>query len=784
MTILVIVESPAKAKTIQKFLGKEYAVAATYGHIRDLPSKDGSVDPNEQFAMRYEISSDSTKHVAELTKAAKGADLLLLATDPDREGEAISWHVLETLGSHKEIAKIPCKRVVFHEITKKAILEAVAHPRDIDMNLVNAQQARRALDYLVGFNLSPLLWKKVRRGLSAGRVQSVALRLICERENEIRAFKTREYWSLTAEVARQADPNEARPFRARLVAAEGKKLNRFDIQNETRAQQLLQAVENQPLFVAGIEKKRLTRNPAPPFITSTLQQEASRKLGFSARQTMMVAQKLYEGVEITAPDGSQETVGLITYMRTDSVQLSNEAVQIMRQLIKERYGPDHLPKSARKYKSSAKNAQEAHEAIRPTDPTLIPERLRKSLDRDGFRLYELIWKRTVACQMASAQIDQVAATLSVGTPDLKATYLFRATGSSIAFPGFMDVYSEGVDATPEQERNEDESDTMLPPLESGDPIHMRAITPQQHFTEPPPRYTEASLVKILESYGIGRPSTYAPTMSTLQERGYVKLDQRKFFPEDVGEVVNRFLVEHFEKYVDYHFTAHLEDDLDAVSRGEQAWIPLLDTFWTPFKNQITDKESTTKRSDITTEATDQKCPECEQPLFIKLGRFGRFLACSNYPECRFTQNLKKEGEEEKVAAPPEVSDQNCDKCAKPMLIKEGRFGKYLACSGYPDCRNIQPLDKPVDTGVQCPMCKKGTFLEKKSRRGKIFYSCSGYPKCKNAIWNKPLSLPCPGCGAPFITEKTTKRYGVEHLCATEGCNYREKQPAPPDPEES
>ncbi|MBF0628870.1 MAG: type I DNA topoisomerase [Magnetococcales bacterium] len=780
MTTLVIVESPAKAKTIQKFLGKDYAVAATYGHIRDLPSKDGSVDPEQQFAMRYEVSADSVKHVTELTKAAKGAELLLLATDPDREGEAISWHVLETLQSKKEIADIPCKRVVFHEITKKAILDAVANPRDIDMNLVNAQQARRALDYLVGFNLSPLLWKKVRRGLSAGRVQSVALRLICERENEIRAFKTREYWSITAEVVRADQQRDARSFLARLVTAEGKKLNRFDIHDEAKATQFLRAIENQSLHIAAIDKKRVARNPSPPFITSTLQQEASRKLGFSARQTMMVAQKLYEGVEITTPDGTQETVGLITYMRTDSVQLANEAVHALRELIQTRYGADHLPKTPRKYKSSAKNAQEAHEAIRPTDPTLVPERLRKHLDKDGFRLYELIWKRTIACQMASAQIDQVAATLSVGRNDPKAPFLLRANGSSVAFSGFMEVYSESQDATPEQERNEDETDTMLPPLEVGDGLTATAITPQQHFTEPPPRYTEASLVKILESYGIGRPSTYAPTMSTLQERGYVKLDQRKFFPEDVGEVVNRFLVEHFEKYVDYHFTAHLEDDLDAVSRGEREWVPLLDSFWTPFKSQIDEKESTTKRSDITTEATDQACPECSKPLFIKLGRFGRFLACSNYPECKFTQNIKKEGEEEKPVAPPELSDQLCEKCSKPMLIKEGRFGKYLACSGYPDCRNIQPLAKPLDTGVECPLCKKGTFLEKKSRYGKIFYSCSTYPKCKNAVWNKPLAnIPCPKCGAPFVTEKITKRYGVEHLCAVEGCDYREKQPTDP-----
>ncbi|MBF0296615.1 MAG: type I DNA topoisomerase [Magnetococcales bacterium] len=779
MTRLVIVESPAKAKTITKFLGKEYAVLATYGHIRDLPSKAGSVDTENRFSMRYEVSSDSTKHVAELAKAAKGAEMLLLATDPDREGEAISWHVLETLRAKKELAHIPVKRVVFHEITKKAILDAVSHPRDIDMNLVNAQQTRRALDYLVGFNLSPLLWKKVRRGLSAGRVQSVALRLICERENEIREFKTQEYWSITADLIRDDASTGRRSFQARMTHAQGRKLDRFDIHDETRARQLESEVQGQPMYVTGLEKKQVTRNPSPPFITSTLQQEASRKLGFSARQTMITAQRLYEGVEITLPDGTQETIGLITYMRTDSVQLAAEAVHALRDLIKTRYGADHLPKAPRTYKSSAKNAQEAHEAIRPTDPTLLPEKLRKNLDRDGLRLYELIWKRTMACQMASARIDQVAATLAVGKKDPKAPYLFRATGSSVAFSGFMEVYSEGKDATPEQERNEDETDAMLPPLEEGNLLRTERVETHQHFTEPPPRFTEASLVKILESYGIGRPSTYAPTMSTLQERGYVKLEQRKFVPEDVGEVVNRYLVEHFNKYVDYHFTAHMEDDLDAISRGEMEWIPLLDAFWQPFQSQVQDKESTTKRSDFTTEATDQSCPECSQPLNIKLGRFGRFLACSNYPECRFTRNLKKEGEEEKPVPEPEVSDQACDKCQKPMLIKEGRFGKYLACSGYPECRNIQPLEKPKDTGVQCPLCGKGTFLEKKSRRGKVFFSCSNYPKCKNALWNKPLpGTSCPQCHAPFLTEKVTKRFGTEHLCAAENCGFKEKQSAP------
>ena len=778
MSTLVIVESPAKAKTIEKFLGKEYQVVATYGHIRDLPSKKGSVDTENGFRMVYDISKQATKHVSALASAAKGSEMLLLATDPDREGEAISWHVLEVLRQKKGLSAIPAKRVVFHEITKRAIQEAVANARDVDMDMVNAQQARRALDYLVGFNLSPLLWKKVRPGLSAGRVQSVALRLVCERESEILAFKTREYWSIQAQVIKKKVKGEkaSQPFTARLVIAEGKKLGKFDIPHEARASELVAALQDQPLHLVKLEKKQTRRNPSPPFITSTLQQEASRKLGFSAKKTMSVAQRLYEGVELPSSVEGQtgEVEGLISYMRTDSVNLGAEALEGLREQIDLRYGKKFLPSKARTFKSSAKNAQEAHEAIRPTDPARTPEKLKAVLPRDQFVLYELIWKRTMACQMSAARIDKVVATLSVAEPEITAPFQLRANGSSIAFSGFMEVYSEGLDEVSLQDRNDDESNTMLPPLEEGEELSTRQIEPNQHFTEPPPRFTEATLVKALESYGIGRPSTYAPTMSTLQDRGYVRLEQKKFFPEDVGMVVNKFLVEHFRNYVDYHFTAHLEDDLDAVSRGEKSWIPLMDTFWKPFHQQVGEKEKTTNRADITSEATDETCPECSKPLLNKLGRFGRFLACSNYPECRYTRNIKKEGEEEKPVAEPVMSDELCEKCGKNMLIKEGRYGKYYACSGYPECRNNQPLEKPKDTGIACPACGKGSFLEKKSRRGKIFYSCSTYPKCKNALWNKPIGEPCPLCQAPFITQKTTKRAGTERLCVREECTYKER----------
>lgn len=773
MTTLVVVESPAKAKTINKFLGRGYKVVASYGHIRDLPSKNGSVDVENDFEMSYEIQKGSSKHVDALAKAAKAADAILLATDPDREGEAISWHVQEILKKKKILKDKEVKRVVFHEITKRAIQEAIDHARDVDMNMVNAQQARRALDYLVGFNLSPLLWKKVRRGLSAGRVQSVALRLACEREEEIRAFKAQEYWSILVDAAKGGDGS---PFQARLHTADGKKLGKFDIPNEARAKELTDAITGQPLFVTGVEKKQVGRNPAPPFITSTLQMEASRKLGFSAKKTMAMAQRLYEGQKIPLPDGSIEEVGLITYMRTDSVNLANEAIDALRGLIGERYGEKFLPAKPRRYKSSAKNAQEAHEAVRPVNPAITPQSLKQALDKDLYRLYELVWKRTVACQMAGAKIDKVAATISVGVNDPKAPLRLRATGQSIAFQGFLKVYDEGRDEVSLQDRNEDEADKMLPDLAVGDDLKQLGVEPKQHFTEPPPRYTEATLVKALESFGIGRPSTYAPTMTTLQDRKYLKLEKKKFFTEDVGEVVNKFLTAHFAKYVDYNFTAELEDDLDAVSRGEKPWTPLLSDFWKPFIELVEDKEKNTKRSDITSEETDEKCPECESPLVIKLGRYGRFKACTGYPECRYTAQIPKNGEAaepEKEKAEPVYSDQKCEKCGEPFLIKDGKYGKYLACSGYPKCRNIQPLEKPKDMGVKCPECGKGSVLEKKSRRGKIFYSCSTYPKCKKAFWDPPVNKPCPKCNAPFLTEKTTKKRGVEHICVTGECDFKE-----------
>lgn len=562
---LVIVESPAKAKTIKKYLGKDFEVLASYGHVRDLIPKEGAVDPKHGFAMKYQVIEKNNRHVNAIAKALKKANFLFLATDPDREGEAISWHLLELLKEQGALEDKPVKRVVFHEITRQAVSEAIAHPRDISVDLVNAQQARRALDYLVGFNLSPLLWKKIRRGLSAGRVQSPALRLICEREKEIEEFKKREYWTLEADS--EADQVA---FVAKLTHLEGKKLEQFSIENKDQAQslveQLTRAAENK-LHVLKVERKQRRRNPASPFITSTLQQEASRKLGYTTKRTMTIAQQLYEGIEI-----GTESVGLITYMRTDSVNLAHEAMDELRNFIVERFGKTNLPAEPRVFKTRAKNAQEAHEAVRPTSVYRIPEGLESYLKPEQFKLYQLIWNRTVACQMIHATINTVAVDLDVQRPVIKGVIskgsgnLFRATGATIVDPGFMAVYQEGQDEVKEEEQR------TLPLMKEGDIVKLLQIRPEQHFTEPPPRYTEASLVRILEEFGIGRPSTYAAIISTLQQRNYAVLENKRFQPTDVGRVVNRFLTEHFNPYVDYDFTARLEDNLDAISRAEKDWI--------------------------------------------------------------------------------------------------------------------------------------------------------------------------------------------------------------------
>ena len=751
---LVIVESPAKAKTIEKFLGANYRVLASFGHVRALPSKQGSVDIANDFEPKYHVLPESKKHIDAIKKELKGADRLLLATDPDREGEAISWHLLAALGLDKK-PKIPIQRVVFHEITKDAIIHAVQHPRDIAIDLVDAQQARSILDYLVGFNLSPFLWKKIRYGLSAGRVQSVALRLVCEREKEIQAFVDQEYWTIATRLEKQG----GQTLKAGLVAVDGKKLGKFDIPDQKSADALKNAIAQGKAQVATVTRKEMKRNPAPPFTTSTLQQEASRKLGFSAKKTMSTAQKLYEGVAI----GEGGTVGLITYMRTDSVNLSAQALKDAHDLISVAYGKEYALAKPRFYKNKSKNAQEAHEAIRPTYLDKTPAELKKYLTPDLFKLYELIWKRTVACQMAEALLDQTSVDISV-SGEKKDSFTLRATGSVIRFPGFMKLYIEGVDD------EDEEKEGTLPALDEGETLKLLEVLPEQHFTQPPPRYTEATLVKTLEEYGIGRPSTYASTLNTLVERKYARLDKKRFFPEDVGMVVNDLLTAHFPKYVDYNFTAGLEEELDQVSRGEKQWKPLLREFWNPFITLLKQKEGEVKKDDLTTETLEEACPECGKPLAIKLGKRGKFIACTGFKEgCKYTRNLENSGTEE--AAEPEVSEEKCDKCGQPMLIKSGRYGKYLACSGYPACKNIQPLNKPKSTGVTCPECKEGELTEKKSRYGKMFYSCNRYPDCKFALWDPPVTQPCPKCGFPVLVKKVYKKKGEFLKCPKEGCDY-------------
>ncbi|MDF1758422.1 MAG: type I DNA topoisomerase [Legionellaceae bacterium] len=754
---LVVVESPAKCKTIQKYLGDDYQVLASYGHVRDLPPKKGSVDPDSEFAMTYNTIERNARHVDAIAKALKKSDVLLLATDPDREGEAISWHVQELMSSRKLLKDKEVHRIFFNEITKSAINEALNHPRSISMDMVNAQQARRALDYLVGFNLSPLLWKKIRRNLSAGRVQSPALRLICEREDEIEKFVSKEYWHLVAKCE-----HTAVPFEARLTHYDKEKLTQFSVTEGSRATDIKAALLNEAsgsLLVLKIEKKQRKRNPSAPFITSTIQQEAARKLGFTARKTMMVAQQLYEGIDI-----GSGTMGLITYMRTDSVNISAEAIGEIREYIVNQYGDKNLPKSPRVFKTKSKNAQEAHEAIRPTSIKRTPSMVQKALTPDQYKLYNLVWKRSLACQMAEALIDTVAVDLGCGEGNI-----FRANGSVVAFPGFLTVYEEGLDDSKDDGQG---SGTLLPAFEVGDKVSLLDIEAKQHFTEPPPRYSEASLVKALEEFDIGRPSTYASIIHTLQQREYVVVEKKRFFPTDVGRIVSRFLTEYFTQYVDYKFTAGLEDTLDAIARGEKAWIPVLDEFWQPFISKIHDIDEHVQRKDVTTEMLDDDCPKCGKQLAIRLGKRGRFIGCTAYPDCDYTQDVSsssKEKVEDEV-----VEGRVCPECSGALHIKAGRYGKFIGCSSYPNCKFIEPLEKPADTKVQCPKCFEANILKRKSRKGKVFFSCAGYPKCDYALWNEPIDTQCPKCAWPILTIKESKRSGRQLVCPHQGCGFVKK----------
>lgn len=739
---LVIVESPAKAKTIQKYLGRGFRVEASMGHVRDLPKSDLGVDVEHDFKPVYEVAKGKEKVVAALKKSIRQAEAVYLATDPDREGEAIAWHITQAAGIPRGT---PIYRVEFSEITRNAVQQAIAHPRQIDHNLVDAQQARRVLDRLVGYKLSPLLWDKVMRGLSAGRVQSVAVRLVVEREREIEAFVPQEYWTIEADLAKQLGAGNRTAaerkdvFRAVMIERAGKKLDKFAIGTEEAAQVIVDDLNGASYVVRKITRKDKRRTPAPPFTTSTLQQEAGRKLGFSAKRTMIVAQQLYEGVDIGGDEG---TVGLITYMRTDSFNIAREAQDEARGVILERYGEPYLPEKPPVYRTKAKGAQEAHEAIRPTSSRRTPEALREVLPREQFRLYELIWKRFIASQMEAALFDSTAVDIAALTASSQAQalpadpYTFRATGSVLKFPGFLAVYNVSLD---EGEEDED-SERRLPPLAEREPLTLLQLLPIQHFTEPQPRFTEASLVKELERLGIGRPSTYAPTISTIVERKYVELAEKKLIPTTLGRVVTELLVDHFPNIVDYSFTSSLEQQLDDIAEGQKRWGPVLRDFYGPFELTLDTAKQTmrnVKREDV---ATDLTCPKCQQgQLVIKFGRNGEFLACNRYPDCEFTGDFHRDEDGRVVinaASAPEMSDVMCNLCGKPMIMKKSRFGPFLGCSGYPECTNTRRLGKdgkpvplPEPTGVACPKCQQGELMQRRGKFGRPFYGCNRYPKC-------------------------------------------------------
>ncbi|HUF59727.1 MAG TPA: type I DNA topoisomerase [Actinomycetota bacterium] len=736
---LVVVESPAKAKTIEKYLGADYAVRASFGHVRDLPKSQLGVDVEDGFEPVYEVPEDSKRHVADLKRALKGADELVLATDYDREGEAIAYHVATLLGVRPDEAK----RITFTEITRDAILESVRHPRAIDLKLVDAQEARRILDRLVGYRISPILWKKVRPGLSAGRVQSVAVRLIVEREREIRAFNPVEYWSIDVRLSPDG-PGEDKdlPFVARLTEIpEGKLATAPDKKGillgaENDATPHVERLGRAAYQVTDVQKKERKRSPAPPFTTSTLQQEAARKLGYSARKAMSIAQRLYEGVSLPG-EGS---VGLITYMRTDSVNIADSALREIAELVKTEYGVSYALPEHRRYKTRLRNAQEAHEAVRPTSVLRSPERVAAALDRDQLRLYDLIWKRTVATQMAEARFDQVG--VDIQAVDRDARYGLRATGQTLVFDGFIRVYTEGRDEGPDED-----AESRLPELTAEQLLRLLELLPEQHFTQPPPRYSEASLVKTLEELGIGRPSTYASIIQTIQARGYVRLDQKRFIPEDVAEVVTDKLIQHFPDIVDVHFTARMEDELDDIAEGKATRVAVLQDFYVPFSEELMLAEEKFERY---LEELEELCPKCptegREPgrLQVRLGRFGKFIGCENFPDCDYIRNL--DGSERPE---PELLDEKCPECGKQLVKKVGRFGPFVGCTGYPDCRYIKK-EPPKSTGVTCPQCGKGELVEKRTRFG-LMYGCERYPECDCAVNNPPeKDTPCPDCGGLLL----------------------------------
>lgn len=740
---LVIVESPAKARTLAGILGPQYDIRSSIGHVRDLPKSRLGVDIDGGFAPRYVVPKEKRAVVQQLRKAADEADHVYLATDPDREGEAISWHLVEAV----ELKNRPHQRVVFHEITPEAVRDAFRHPRPIDHRLVDAQQARRVLDRLVGYKISPILWKKIRRGLSAGRVQSVALRIVVEREREIRGFVPQEYWTIDVALAKDGET-----FTARLVGPVGKK--KPEIPDQAEADRLVGLLRSAAYAVAAVKQKPQSRRPAPPFTTSTLQQEASRRFGFTAKRTMALAQQLYEGLELPG----QGQVGLISYMRTDSTHIAESAKQEARAYITQRFGGDFVPPSPRVYRTKAKSAQEAHEAIRPTSVLREPASLRGALNRDQQRLYTLIWQRFVACQMADAVFDQTTVEVEAKPLDGTQRYLLRASESVLRFPGYQQLYHETRD---EEDETEGEAGRKLPSLAEGDALRPVEVRPEQHFTEPPPRFTEASLVKALEENGIGRPSTYAPILSTIQDRGYVRRDGRALVPQELGFVVNDLLVEHFPDVLDVGFTATMEEELDDIARGRERWEPVVRQFYEPLEGALASAASAPRVEEL----TDETCEKCGRPMVKRWGRYGQFLACSGFPECRNTRAL--DGED----GAPEATDETCDLCGSSMVLRGGRYGRFLACSRYPECKGTKRL--LVKVGVTCPKCG-GDVVERRTRHRRVFYGCANYPQCDFTSWSRPLPTPCPRCGGLLVAARGAAGHGrTSARCPSpEGCDWR------------
>ena len=801
---LVIVESPAKANTINKYLGKQYIVKASLGHIKDLPKKDLAVDVEHGFEPHYEVIEGKKKLIAELKASAKGVESIYLAADPDREGEAICYHLQEELrGTKKQGPAI--YRVMFNEITKKAIEKAFEKPGQVNIALVDAQQARRVLDRLVGYKISPLLWDKVRRGLSAGRVQTVALRVIVEREREIRAFIPKEYWTIDADLNAKKPP---------LLTARLAKINdvNAEIGNQATSDEIVAALDGVDYVVSAVGTREKKRNPVAPFITSTLQQESSRKLRFSVKRTMMLAQRLYEGVEM----GKEGAVGLITYMRTDSTRISDDAIKDVRDFIGERYGKEFMPAGANIYKSK-KDAQDAHEAIRPTSMAYAPELVEKHLAEDEMKLYRLIWNRFVACQMMPALYDQTTIDVSAKGKN-GADYMFRATGSVLKFEGFLKVYQEGKDQLDE---DDEEMKHRLPLVTEGELLRFKAIRPEQHFTEPPPRYNEATLVKRLEADGVGRPSTYASIISTILEREYVKKETNRFIPTELGMVVIDLLLESFDDIFEVKYTARMEEELDEIEEGKLDWRKAMGDFYERFDKDLKHAEEHMTNIKRMEKPTDLKCEKCGKPLVIKWGKHGSFIACTGYPECTYTRELTVDlADVDKVDLSDQGDEEYCENCGRPMVLKKGRFGSFFACSGYPDCKTTKQIggkqtkkDQPLDEkcpqcanhlvikhgrfgeftacsnyptckyvkqktiGVKCPECSDGEVVERRSKRGKTFYGCNRWPECNFVAWGKPVPEKCPECGSPYMVEKWLKA-GAFWQCPNAECKH--KVEAPPE----